>query len=1803
MLRHLSFRRVTSLIIIVALLTISIPPAIARSTAHATLTTTSNLAQLIVSGLGSLISYTQRGGQGRGMPALSQTVPARIKPRRPLDKAEREAKVVRLEVNTQENSELHVGERAIFTAIPVDENGSAIHGLVAEWESDDTEVISIEKNGEALAVKAGTATLTATAGNKRVSVKINVVADSSNIARVGKAGRNQTTLKQLVEKSQLASKASRSHSGKLIASMLPQSQLPTTEYDSIYRSYNIVGEVPGKTTPGASIPPAAVSGTEAPGSSNFNFNIPVVDLPGRGLDASLSLVYNSRVWNKSTTSGGATRMTYNFEKSWFAPGFNLNFGQLRIESSIRTLIDPDGTRHQLLNNPVDSTNWETTDGTFIRFNNYLATYPDGTQVSFGDPGLITGVPGSIYQPVKITDRNGNYILITHLTGSYGQSSGPRRISTIQDSMGRYVRFYYDADKSLVAITVPGYQNGADRQVVRFYYQNVTINQAGLFQSSVLVNAQATARLLRYVYMPGTQAGYRFDYSVYGMVYQIAQLRGMSVSTMALDQFGTVTSEGQQAALTTYNYPTGLSNLTDVPTYTARTDDWAGRTSAQPTFYFNVDQALGVSTVTAPDGTVTESHTIVNPGQWDDGLISETIVKQGATVLSDTAITWQQGANGANPRIQKTQITNEAGQTKAVVYSYDPSTSYNNVSAVSERDFAPAGTLGTELRRTETTYLTSSQYLDRGLINLPTSLKIFKGGTNTPIAQVDYSYDETGLTARPDIIMYTDPATTARGNLTTTTTYADAAVPSTAIPNTQSYDVAGNLLSASVDCCQQKSYGYTNSYQYAYPTSETRGNAGQLTISTTYDYNTGLLLSATDENSRTSTIQYDANSLRHSITYRPDGSYVWDQYGDGLYADPDAAHMHSYVFTRTYTGFGSDLETWQFFDGRGDEARAFISSPNGYSTRDSQYDVMGRVYRTSNPYYASGSAAAINPTGLWTTKAFDNLGRVTSMTMPSGDSQSPTTSSIQISYAGTITTATDQAGKQRRQIVDALDRIIRMDEPDANSSLGASNAPVQPTYYDYDALDNLIHITQGAQHRYFKYDSLSRLTYERQVEQDAPYSFSDPLTGNSAWSRKYIYDSHSLLTDIYDARQIHTQISYDGLNRPAQITYSDGTPTVTYTFDQARTGYYNASRLTSVMTSVSGVQQTTQEYDYDQMGRVVSQRQKVGSTTYTIGYSYAATGQIVSESYPSGRQIVYSYDTGARLSRIGDGSGATYDNSFAYVAHGGLSSETFGNGAVRAITYNNRLQPRQIKLSVGGSEQQSYDYFYGQIQSDGSVDTTKNNGQIGRIDGYIAGVKQWDQRFTYDSVGRLSQAAEYQQGQTGLLTYQAHYDYDRYGNRYQYQQNVNVPYVSVPTTAIDQSRNRFNSQTTYDAEGNITLDQKFRGMQYQYDANGRMKWSANADGSNPQSSVYDGIGQRVQTTVNGTARNIIYDIFGQSICEYSQGALQKENIYRGGELLASNDSGGWKYVMTDHQGSTRVVMSGSSIVARHDYLPFGEEVGAGTGLRTSTQGYATGNPILSKYAGTERDSNGLDHTWWRKLESTSGRWTSPDPYKGSMSIGDPQSFNRYSYVENDPVNLVDPTGLYLAIVCTTVFNYAEHNRDGTYPSSEICQIVWVPERPATTSYRPKRPRPESQSGQDELVHCDPKVKAALDTIFNLSRSSGGRKGTEYGFRVDRDGKGNYVVSQIFTSQSGQHVTIEGVMPGTTVAIFHTHPDYDPIPSGQDVPNANATGTLSYVRTFSGGLNLYNPTQPKDSSGKDRIIKAPKCPKVQKPKKST
>ncbi|MGH9929180.1 MAG: RHS repeat-associated core domain-containing protein [Pyrinomonadaceae bacterium] len=68
----------------------------------------------------------------------------------------------------------------------------------------------------------------------------------------------------------------------------------------------------------------------------------------------------------------------------------------------------------------------------------------------------------------------------------------------------------------------------------------------------------------------------------------------------------------------------------------------------------------------------------------------------------------------------------------------------------------------------------------------------------------------------------------------------------------------------------------------------------------------------------------------------------------------------------------------------------------------------------------------------------------------------------------------------------------------------------------------------------------------------------------------------------------------------------------------------------------------------------------------------------------------------------------------------------------------------------------------------------------------------------------------------------------------------------------------------------------------------------------------------------------------------------------------------------------------------------------------------------KFTSYERDANGSDEAMFRRSNRWHSRFDQPDPYDGSYSLTDPQSFNRYAYVQNDPVNFVDPTGLWMTI---------------------------------------------------------------------------------------------------------------------------------------------------------------------------------------------
>ncbi|HET7287045.1 MAG TPA: hypothetical protein VFI71_06225, partial [Pyrinomonadaceae bacterium] len=332
--------------------------------------------------------------------------------------------------------------------------------------------------------------------------------------------------------------------------------LPDNETSSLYQPNNLIGTPPGKKKPGALSAASTIAVTES-GNRNFTFGLPVVGLPGRGIDVSLALIYNSLVWNKSTNpSDSLTWMTYDVDSGYPAQGFRLGYGQIEDQGTAGfTLTDSNGTRHALVYSSLY--NYDTTDGTFIHFNGGSGwgtlSYPDGTLVSYGAAGS-----GYRSYPTSITDRNGNYISISYVNGV-----GPR-ISTIQDTLGRYVRFYYDSNNELVTITMPGLTGQSDLQVMRFYYETLTL-PSGLFASGINVDKPATARVIKYIYLPASaegsssssgDIGYRFDYSAYGMIYQIVKFHGMTASTTSTSSTGTVT-EGTNttAATTTYDYYT------------------------------------------------------------------------------------------------------------------------------------------------------------------------------------------------------------------------------------------------------------------------------------------------------------------------------------------------------------------------------------------------------------------------------------------------------------------------------------------------------------------------------------------------------------------------------------------------------------------------------------------------------------------------------------------------------------------------------------------------------------------------------------------------------------------------------------------------------------------------------------------------------------------------------------------------------------------------------------------------------------------------------------------------------------------------------------------------------------------------------------------------------------------------------------------------------------------------------------------------------------------------------------------------
>ncbi|HEY3103764.1 MAG TPA: BPSL0067 family protein, partial [Pyrinomonadaceae bacterium] len=654
-------------------------------------------------------------------------------------------------------------------------------------------------------------------------------------------------------------------------------------------------------------------------------------------------------------------------------------------------------------------------------------------------------------------------------------------------------------------------------------------------------------------------------------------------------------------------------------------------------------------------------------------------------------------------------------------------------------------------------------------------------------------------------------------------------------------------------------------------------------------------------------------------------------------------------------------------GRTTETRQYEGGTN-YIAAQTQYDALGRAYRKSNPF-----RPWLSETAVWTTSAFDALGRVISVTTP--DSAVVTSS-----FYGNTVSATDQAGKQRKSVSDALGRLTSVYEDPAGANY--------QTMYSYDVLGDLITVNQGVQTRSFAYDSLKRLT-----------SATNPESGAVSYS----YDNNGNLLTRIDARSITTTIAYDALNRPTAKTYSDGTPRSDFYYDaQTLPGgapTFDRGYSTGALVAVTYGGGSAGTYrGYDPLGRVVRQYQQTDSVNYLVEAAYAPWG-MTSETYPAvtgagdRRTVTYAPDSAGRLASL-NSNATTYApaasvSGIGYASSNALNTETYGNSLIHAISYNNRLQPTEIKLGTSGNPTSilSLAYNYG---------TTNNNGNVLSVT-YNGGGLSYTQSFGYDTLNRLTTSSE-----NGGASWSQTNGYDQYGNRWIDLGGGNQ------SLYFNTSNNRI-SGWSYDSSGDLLNDGVHA---YAYDAEGKIK-TVDA----VTAYVYDGEGHRVKKLVGENTR-FIYGVGGQLITEFdaTTGNLKKEYIYGGATVITIEptavNSNGTQYTTSDSLGSPRVITNSSaSVVSRHDYLPYGEELGAGVGGRTTGMGFSVADGNRKKFTGYERDTEtGLDFAQARYYSSTQGRFSSPDPFQGSATVSNPQTFNRYVYCGNNPVNSFDPSGL-------------------------------------------------------------------------------------------------------------------------------------------------------------------------------------------------
>jgi RHS repeat-associated protein len=563
-------------------------------------------------------------------------------------------------------------------------------------------------------------------------------------------------------------------------------------------------------------------------------------------------------------------------------------------------------------------------------------------------------------------------------------------------------------------------------------------------------------------------------------------------------------------------------------------------------------------------------------------------------------------------------------------------------------------------------------------------------------------------------------------------------------------------------------------------------------------------------------------------------------------------------------------------------------------------------------------------------------------------------------------------------------------------------------FTYDTLGRISAITQGTRITTLTYDAngnlastINPLNLTRSYTYDAAGNLLT-TTLEDGRVASFTYDADGNLRSVTPPGEAAHAYSYSPVNLPTTYTPPSlaGTGATTYTYDTDRD-----------LTKVTRPDGAIISNKYDSAGRLSSMVLPTASITYA--YS-ATTGHLSKATVAGGEAIAYSYNGSlpTRAAWTGTVAGTVtraYNNNFW------KSSEGVTGGSNIAFTYDkDGLLTKAGSLTLARSPSTGL-YTGGTLASTTDsiayntfAEPTSYTAQFGPTILYGA-------TYTRDKIGRISAMIETIGGTTTAYAY----TFDKTGRI----TAVKKGGVTVSSYVYDQNSNRVTATTsgstvhgTYDAQDRLLT---YGTASYTYTANGEL--ATKTVGSQTTTYQYDALENLTGVTLpGGTAIAYILDAASNRVGKQVNGLVTLGFLYDGVRLVAQLDSsnnvvsqfvyasesgapeymmrGGVTYrIFADHRGSPRLVLNSATgaIAQRIDYDEFGN-VTNDTNPGFQPFGFA---------GGLYDPDTKLVRFGARDYDASAGRWTAKDPIR--FDGGD---LNLYGYVVNDPLNLIDPSGL-------------------------------------------------------------------------------------------------------------------------------------------------------------------------------------------------